>query len=71
MWETTGWAVRTWLKVTLILAALTGGVAVVWGIDSRAFGVAVIGAVLVELATIRGLCREWAFDARCRWWWFW
>jgi hypothetical protein len=71
MWHTTGWAVRTWLKVTLLLGVLLAVAAIAWGIGTRPFVLAVIVAVLVELLTIRGLCREWAFDARGRWWWFW
>ena len=71
MWSTTGWAVWTWLKVTFLLAALVGIAALMWGVGSHQFIVAVIVAVVVELFTIRGLCREWAFDARGRWWWFW
>jgi len=71
MWETTGWCLRTWLKVTLVLAVLIGVAAAVWGVGTRPFIVAVVAAVVLELLTIRGLLREWAFDARGRWWWFW
>ena len=71
MWDTTGWALRIWAKVTVLLGVLVAVAAVVWGVDSTAFVLAVLGAGLVELGTIRGLCREWAFDARARWWWFW
>lgn len=71
MWSTTGWVVRTWLKVTLLLGVLLGVAALVWGVGTKQFVVAVIVAVVVELVAIRGLCREWAFDARGRWWWFW
>jgi hypothetical protein len=71
MWSTTGWALWTWLKVTFLLGVAIGVAALVWGAGSGQFTLAVIGAVLIELLTVRGLCREWAFDARSRWWWFW
>lgn len=71
MWSTTAWVLRTWLKMTLALAALVAVAALVWGVGSRPFVLAVVAAVLLDLLTIRGLIREWAFDARGSWWWFW
>lgn len=71
MWATTTWALRTWLKVTVVLAALVGLAALLWGVGSRPFVLAVVAAVVLDLLAIRGLLREWAFDARGHWWWFW
>lgn len=70
MWSTTGRCIGTWLKVTLVLGLLVLVAGLVWGWRSGPFALAVLGAVLVELLAIRGLIREWAFDARGTWWWF-
>jgi hypothetical protein len=69
MWETTTWAVATWLKGTTVLLALLG---VCWwwfGTGSGALVLAVIAAVLVEIHLTRLLLREWAHEASFRWWW--
>ncbi|GAB3460639.1 hypothetical protein [Actinophytocola sediminis] len=71
MWTTTAWVFRTWLKVTVALAVLVGVVALVWGVGSRPFDIALVAAVVLDLLTVRGLLREWTFDARGHWWWFW
>ena len=69
MWGVTGWALVTWLKVTVVLALLAGVAWLVWGGHSGQFVLAVIGAVLLEVHAIRQLCREWAYEARSSWWW--
>lgn len=67
MWAVTGWAVATWLKLTVLLAF---GVGAAWlWLDSGWFSVACIGAVLTELWAARQLGREWAYEARASWWW--
>ena len=67
MWAVTGWAVATWLKITVLLA-LGVGAAWLW-CSPGWFAVAVIVAVLGELWAIRQLVREWAWEARSSWWW--
>ena len=69
MLATTGWALRTWLKITIGLAA---GVAGVWLFTDRPGYVtaAVILAVLAEIWTIKALCREWVYEARLFCWWW-
>jgi len=70
MLYTTGWCLATWLKVTALLAVLTVVAGFVWGFDSGQFIVAVLAAIVLDLCAIRGLLREWAFEARGSWWWF-
>ena len=53
MWAVTGWAVATWLKITVFLA-LGVGAAWLW-CSPGWFAVVVIAAVLVELWAIRQL----------------
>lgn len=65
----TGRLVWTWCRITLVLAACCGIVVAVYGWDSTPFKVAAILAVLLELAAIRGLAREWSFQASGCWWW--
>jgi hypothetical protein len=69
MLSVTGRLLLTWLRVTFLLGLVLLVVGWVWGFGSGAFVVAVLAAVGVELLTIRGLAREWAFEARCHWWW--
>ena len=69
MWAVTGWALATWLKVTVFLAVAVGAVWLVWGVGSGQFLLALIGAVLLEGYAVRQLCREWAYEARSSWWW--
>jgi hypothetical protein len=67
MWAVTGWAVATWLRVTLLLAL---GVAAGWWLLSPGWFVACcIGAALAEVWTLRQLAREWAYEAHTSWWW--
>jgi hypothetical protein len=67
MWAVTGWAVATWLRITVLLAL---GVAAGWWLLSPGwFAVCCLGAALVELWAIRQLAREWAYEARLTWWW--
>jgi hypothetical protein len=69
MWAVTGWALATWLKVTVVLVALVGAAWLAWGAHSGGFLLAVTGAGVLELYTVRQLCREWAYEARSSWWW--
>jgi hypothetical protein len=67
MWAVTGWAVTTWLKITVFLAL---GIAAAWLWCSPGWFAAVVTtAALVELWAIRQLAKEWAYEARSSWWW--
>ncbi|HEX2298551.1 MAG TPA: hypothetical protein VHH34_08550 [Pseudonocardiaceae bacterium] len=67
----TGRLAATWLRITLALTAVLAVVATGYGVGSAEFTVAVLAAVVVELLTVRALCREWAWQARGAWWRFW
>lgn len=67
MWAVTGWALTTWLRVTL-LVALGVGAAWLWCTPGW-FTVAWIAGAVIELWAIRQLAREWAYEARSSWWW--
>jgi membrane protein YdbS with pleckstrin-like domain len=69
MWEVTGWALTTWLKVTVVLSVGVGAAWLVWGAGSGPFWLAALGAGLLELYAIRQVGREWAYEARSSWWW--
>jgi hypothetical protein len=69
MFSVTGRLLLAWLRVTLLLGLAVLVVGGVWGFDSGAFVLAVLGAVGVELLAIRGFVREWTFEARGFWWW--
>ena len=69
MGAVTAWALATWVRVTLVLAALVGLAWLVWGGHSGQFVLAVVGALLLEGYAVRQLCREWAYEARSSWWW--
>jgi len=69
MLHTTGRLIGTWVRVTLVLGMLVLIAGWVWGFGSTPFVIAVIAAVGVELLAVRGLAREWVFDARGHWWW--
>lgn len=69
MLSVTGRLLRIWLRVTLVLGLVLVVVGWVWGFGSGPFVLAVLVAIGVELLTIRGLAREWAFEARVHWWW--
>jgi len=68
MGAVTAWAFRTWLEITVALAAVVGGV---WLFtDQPGYTVlAIIGAGLVEIWAVKALVREWAYEARTSWWW--
>ena len=67
MWGVTGWALATWLRVTVALA-LGVGAAWLW-LPTGWFVVCAALGVLGELWAVRQLAREWAWQARGRWWW--
>lgn len=68
MGQVTAWVFTTWLKIT---AALGLGVFGVWLFSDRPGYtlLAVLGAGLAEIWTVRALAREWASEARSSWWW--
>ncbi len=65
----TCWALRTWLKLTVLLALVVGGLWLWLGTGSGWFWTALAGAGFVEWFLIRQLAREWAWQARGEWWW--
>ncbi len=67
MWGVTGWVLRVWLRIT-ILVALGVGAAWLW-LTPGWFTLAVIGAAVIELWAIRALTREWSYQASATWWW--
>lgn len=69
MLRTTGQLIGTWLRVTLLLGLAVLVVGWIWGFGSIPFALAVIAAAAIELLALRGLAREWVFEARGRWWW--
>ncbi|HEX2297391.1 MAG TPA: hypothetical protein VHH34_02540, partial [Pseudonocardiaceae bacterium] len=71
MWQQTERLTAIWLRITLALAAAVAMVATACGTDSGPFIVAVLAAVVLELLTVRALCREWTWQARGTWWRFW
>lgn len=71
MGEQTTRLALVWVRVTLALAAAVAVVMTFYGLDSAQFTLAVVVAVLLDLLAVRALCREWAWQARGRWWRFW
>jgi hypothetical protein len=69
MWEVTEWALVTWFKITLALAAAVGTAWLVLGTESGWFWVVTAAAVVLELYFARQLVREWGHEASFRWWW--
>lgn len=61
----------TWLRITLALAAAVALVLTGYGAHSTEFLLTVGVAAVLELLTLRALCREWAWQARGSWWRFW
>lgn len=70
MLSTTGWCLATWLKATALLGTAVLIIGLIWGFASGTFTTAVIIAAVLDLLTIRGLAREWLWEARGSWWWF-
>jgi hypothetical protein len=66
MLSLTGWALLTWLRITVALALLVG---LVWWLAPAWLWLAVGAAVLAECYVIRQLGREWSWQARAHWWW--
>lgn len=71
MWQQTERLAAIWFRVTLALAAGVAVVMTVYGTGSVEFKLAVVAAVVVDLLTVRAVCREWAWQARGVWWRFW
>lgn len=71
MWQHTGRLAATWLRVTLGLIAALAVVMTGYGAHSTPFTVAALMAGVLELLTVRALCREWTWQARGSWWRFW
>ena len=70
MLRTTGQLIGTWLRVTFFLGLAVLVVGWIWGFGTGPFALAVVVAVVVEVLALRGMAREWVFEARGRWWWF-
>ncbi|MGH3926366.1 MAG: hypothetical protein ACRDTT_26460 [Pseudonocardiaceae bacterium] len=67
MLRKTRWAIRTWTKVT---GCLVFAVFLVWLFGTPGwFNASILLAGLAECWVIRGLYREWTYDASLRWWW--
>lgn len=69
MWTITGWAIGTWLKLTL---TATLAVLLAWwwlGTGCGWFWTVCAAATTAEVWTVRGLAREWAHEAHATWWW--
>ncbi len=69
MWEETRRLLWIWCRITLGLTLVCAVVLTVYGGDSTPFKVAALVAVVLELAVIRGLAREWSWLASSCWWW--
>jgi hypothetical protein len=69
MWGVTGWALATWLRITLYLGVGVGVCWLVFGASSAWFVLACIVAVLADLFAARQLSREWCWNAAGTWWW--
>ena len=69
MWEVTGWALITFIKVTFGLAVTVGIAWLVLGDNSGWFWIITGTAVMAELFLARQLVREWGHEASFRWWW--
>jgi hypothetical protein len=67
MWGVTGWVLRTWLRITVLLALGVG--AAWWWLTPGWFTFTVAAAAIVELWTLRQLAREWSYQASATWWW--
>ena len=69
MWGVTAWALATWLRISLALAAAVAATWWLCGAGSGAFALACLGATIAELYVTRQLIREWCSEARMSWWW--
>ena len=69
MGTVTAWALRTWLKLTVLLVLIVGGCWLHFGTTSGWFWVIVGLAVVAEYYVVRQLGREWSWEARATWWW--
>lgn len=67
MLSTTGWVLKTWLKITIALALIVFGV---WLFGTPGWLlVTLVLAGITEWWVTGALCREWVYEARFRWWW--
>ena len=71
MWAVTGWAIATWLRVSLTVAAAVTVGWLAFGGHSAGFVAVCATAVLAEGYLSRQLIREWSDEARHRCWWWW
>jgi hypothetical protein len=71
MWAQTGRLAGIWVRVTLALVTGVAVVVAVYGLGSTQMKLAALVAVVLELVTVRRLCREWSWQARGAWWRFW
>ena len=69
MWAVTGWAIATWLKTSITLAAALAAAWWLCGAGSGEFTLACLAATAAELYVTRQLVREWCSEARMSWWW--
>ncbi len=68
MWAVTGWALATWLRVTVLLGL---GVLLAWlTLDPGWFWLVAGLAVLADCYAARQLCREWTHEAHLTCWWW-
>ena len=61
--------IATWLRVTLLLAAVVAASWLALGTHSGGFWLICIAAIAGELFLSRQLLREWNDEAGLRWWW--
>ena len=66
MLSLTGWALLTWLRITLTLAGVIG---LVWWLAPAWLWLGLLAGAAVQVYVIRQLGREWSWQARTHWWW--
>lgn len=71
MWQETSHLAGTWARITLALVAGVVVVMTVYGLNSVETKLAALVAVVLDVLTVRALCREWAWHNRGAWWRFW
>lgn len=71
MWQQTSRLAGTWARITLALVAGVVVVITVYGLNSVETKLAALAAVVLDLLTLRAMCRELTWHARGAWWRFW